>query len=170
LHFCITTVKINSTISTTRNYALTKVINQKIISLTIIDLKENMKILTSVILLTTLAGCASAPPNLEKEARQTLKGNCLTLFLNPSYQYISMVNGRTAFALADSPEGQICGAANNHDLQDGLFINLPPIDRLEALAIERCERAKSFNNKTPCKLYARGTTIVWGKSSSSGLK
>lgn len=117
-----------------------------------------------------LFGCASAPPQVEQEARETLRDGCLALFLSSKYQYVAMVNGRAAFALANDPNGQICGAANNHDIQDGFLINLPPIDRLEALALQRCERAKPGHIQSPCRLYARGTEIVWKKSTSSGMK
>jgi hypothetical protein len=131
-----------------------------------------IRLLTTASLATSflLFGCASAPPKVEQEARQTLRGNCLTLFLDSRYQYVAMVNGRAAFALADDEKGQICGAANNHDIQDGMLINLPPIDRLEALALQRCEQSKPQYIKAPCRLYARGSEIVWKKSTSSGMK
>jgi hypothetical protein len=92
------------------------------------------------------------------------------MFLDSRYQYVAMVNGRAAFALVDDPLGQVCAAANNHDIQDGIFINLPPIDRLEALALQRCEGAKPSQIKAPCRLFARGREIVWRKSTGSGLK
>ena len=117
-----------------------------------------------------LYGCASAPPQVQQEASQTLRPQCLKMFLDSTYQYVAKVNGRAAFAIADDTKGQICGAANNHDLQDGVFINLPPIDRLEALAIERCEKARPSYIQAPCRLYARGSEIVWKKATSSGLK
>jgi hypothetical protein len=117
-----------------------------------------------------LYGCASAPTGVQQEASQTLRGQCLALFLDSKYQYVAKVNGRAAFAIADDPQGQICGAANNHDLQDGLFINLAPIDRLEALAIKRCENGRPSYIQTPCRLYARGSEIVWKKATNSGLK
>jgi hypothetical protein len=104
------------------------------------------------------------------EAERYLTGNCLNLFLDSRFQYIARVNGRTAFALAENGGSQICGAANNYDLQDGYFINLPPIDRLEAIAIKRCEAAKPAGFDAPCRIFARGQEIVWKKATSGGMK
>ena len=116
-----------------------------------------------------ISGCA-APPEIQQEATRYLSKQCLDIFLSSNYQYVARVNGRAAFALAEQGSYQVCGAANNHDIQDGLLINLPPIDRLEALAIQRCEAAKPVNFTAPCKLFARGQEIVWKKSMDSGLK
>jgi len=111
----------------------------------------------------TLSGCASAPKQVAEEAARYLRQPCLSAFLDGRYQYVAMVNGRAAFALADDTNGQACGFANNHDVRDGLFINLPPVDRLEALALQRCESGKPNYIKAPCRLFARGAEIVWKK-------
>jgi hypothetical protein len=114
-----------------------------------------------------LWGCA-APPEIKARATQDLRGACLALFLNPNvggYQYVSNAStGRSAFALASDAGVQSCGMATNmsSDISDSMFLSLPNIDRVEAVAIQRCEAAKSSAIKAPCRTYARRNEIVWG--------
>lgn len=131
-------------------------------------------ILTLAILLTTY-GCA-APGHIQDRASRDLSGNCLTLFLNSGvggYQYVAnAITGRAAFALAVESGRQSCGMATNmsYDVADSLLLSLPNVDRLEALAIQRCEQAKGPNFSAPCRTYARNNTIVWGSALSKGME
>lgn len=131
---------------------------------------KKMKIRAALIasLILTLSGCA-APAHVQKQASEILTGACLAMFLEQGpYKYQAAANmGRAAFAVAIDPtSGQmVCGKATNYygDVADGLFISLPPMDRLEAVAIKRCEQIKPSTLKAPCRLYAKGNDIVWGK-------
>lgn len=114
-----------------------------------------------------LFGCATTNND---EAAKYLSGECLEAFQSFKYQYVASVNGRTAFAVAQKGANQVCGSATNFDIQDGYLINLPPIDRLEALAIKRCEANKPKDFDSPCILFARGKDIVYKKTLSDGLK
>jgi hypothetical protein len=131
------------------------------------------KFATTIISVISLLGCA-APPEVKLRATQDLRGACLALFLNPNvggYQYVSNAStGRSAFALASDAGGQSCGMATNmsSDISDSMFLSLPNVDRVEAVAIQRCEANKSPSIKAPCRTYARKNEIVWG--SGSGLK
>jgi hypothetical protein len=128
-----------------------------------------------VYLSIALYGCA-ASPQIQEQASKDLVGNCLQLFLNSGvggYQYVAnAATGRAAFALASDTGGQSCGMATNmsYDVSDSLFLSLPNVDRVEALAIQRCEQAKQPNIKSPCRTYARNNTIVWRNALSKGME
>lgn len=118
-------------------------------------------------------GCA-ASPSVKREAEKYLSGACQELFLGGGigqYQYmVSMPMGRAAFALASDDGGQTCAMATNRDAVDGYFIAMPNVDKLEALAIQRCEKGKRASIKAPCRTFARGDEIVWGKSFNKGME
>lgn len=120
-------------------------------------------------------GCA-ASPSVKREAEKYLSGACLELFLASGpgkYQYVvNSPTGRAAFALASDAGGQTCAMATNMswDVVDGYFVSIPNVDKLEALAIQRCEKGKRASIKAPCRTFARGDEIVWGKSFNKGLE
>lgn len=120
-------------------------------------------------------GCA-ASPSVKREAERYLSGACQELFLGGGvgqYQYVvGLPTGRAAFALASDAGGQTCAMATNMswDVVDGYFISVPNVDKLEALAIQRCEKGKRSSIKAPCRTFARGDEIVWGKSFNKGME
>lgn len=134
-------------------------------------MKRALIILVSMIVM----GCA-ASESVRQEAQMYLKGACLDMFLASGpgkYQYVAnSPTGRAAFALASDGGLQSCGMATNMswDVADSLLISLPNVDKVEALAIQRCEKAKSASIKTPCRTFARGDQIVWGKATSKGMQ
>jgi hypothetical protein len=134
-----------------------------------------MKRLTIFFAALVLLGCA-ASESVRKEAELHLKGACLDMFLSSApgkYQYVAnSPTGRAAFAVASDSGGQACGMATNMawDVQDSLLISIPNVDKVEALAIQRCEKAKSSSIKAPCRTFARGDQIVWGKSLNRGMQ
>lgn len=127
------------------------------------------KIFTALLVTTFVAGC-SAPAYIIEKANKDLVGSCLNLFLDSGvgrYQYVANAStGRAAFALASYGNQQACGMATNmsSDVQDNLFFSMPSFEKLEAVAIQRCENAKSPSIKTPCLTYARNNEIVWNPS------
>ena len=129
-------------------------------------MKNKIALIASWILI--LSGC-TAPAHVQKQASETLTGACLAMFLEQGpYKYQAAANmGLAAFAVAIDPKtGEMaCGKATNYygDVADGLFIFLPPMDRLEAVAIQRCEQIKPTTLNSPCRLFAKGNDIVWGK-------
>jgi len=126
-------------------------------------------------LILALYGC-SAPQKVKDEATTLLKGNCLDMFLDASvgkYQYVAnSPTGKVAFAYASDGGGFSCGMATNMawDTTDSLFFSMPNIDKMEALAIQRCERQKPTTVKSMCRTFARGNDIVWGKFLNKGLE
>lgn len=129
----------------------------------------------SVLTVLLITGCA-ASESVKQEAQLYLRGSCLELFLASSpgkYQYVAnSPTGRAAFALASDGAGQSCGMATNMswDVADSLLISLPNVDKVEALAIQRCEKAKNAAIKAPCRTFARGDEIVWGKALKKGMQ
>lgn len=87
-----------------------------------------------------------------------------------SYSYISRVNGRAVFAIADGADGQWCGFSTNYDLYDpdlgikddgGLFLSLANIEDLKRVAIARCNSVKPAGSRTRCSVYAVAKNIIW---------
>lgn len=125
----------------------------------------------STILLLGLAGCA-APGNVKDQA-SLIMGNssCHALFVDngfASYQHCThQFSPKCVFVLAkDSSNNQSCAFARKWELVDNLcVINCSPtITQVEALALSRCEEAKSKMNvdpSTPCKVFAHNNDIVW---------
>ena len=134
-----------------------------------------MKRVFIILLPIIFLGCA-ASASVKREAEMHLKGACLDMFLASGpgkYQYVAnSPTGRAAFALASDGGLQSCGMATNMswDVADSLLISLPNVDKVEALAIQRCEKAKSASIKSPCRTFARGDEIVWGKTMSKGMQ
>ena len=122
-----------------------------------------------------LIGCA-ASQQVRNEASKHLYGQCLEMFLANGvgkYQYVAnSPTGRVAFALASNGKNQACGMATNMhwDTTENILFSMPNVDRLEALAIQRCEKTKNSEIKTPCRTFARGNDIVWGKALKRGLE
>jgi len=134
----------------------------------------NIQIVCFTVLIT---GCAwNAPPQVEQIARNFLKGNCLDLFLDPgSYKYqhlatnivVKQSGGAGAvFALSDGPTGQYCGYAtsNYKDVKESSLEITAPLQKLEAVAIARCEATKPRNNRSPCKIFAINNDVVWKRT------
>ena len=121
-------------------------------------------------------GC-STPNHVKEEAERILKGECLNLFLNSSvgngYQYVAnFATGRAAFALAVDGNNQACGMATNMhwDTTDSILFSTPNLDRMEAIAINRCEKNKPANLQSSCRTFAKNNDIIWQKTIESGLK
>jgi len=147
--------------------------------LIMLNTKLNIQI-ACVILVAS--GCAwNAPPQVDQMARKYLKGNCLGLFLDSgSYKYQHLATNivvkqsggvGAVFALSDGPTGQYCGYAtsNYKDVKESSFEITAPIQKLEAVAIARCEATKPQNNKNPCKIFAINNDIVWKFNEKSTL-
>jgi len=138
----------------------------------------NLKLKIQIVSVTVLiSGCAwNAPPQVEQIARNFLKGNCLDLFLDPgSYKYQHLATNvvvkqsggiGAVFALSDGPAGQYCGYAtsNYKDIKESSLEVTAPLQKLEAVAIARCEATKTQNNKNPCKIFAINNDIVWKRT------
>lgn len=122
-----------------------------------------------------VAGC-TASPQLKLQAQSVLRGQCLDMFLNAvpgKYMYVAnSPTGSAAFALASDAGGQACGFATNMnaDTTDSLWFSKPGVDKMEAVAIARCEANKPLSVKAPCRTYAKKNKIIWENSLESGLK
>lgn len=122
-----------------------------------------------------LVGCA-ASPQLKLEAQSILRGQCLDMFLNANPgQYMYVANSPTgsgAFALASDGGGQACGVATNMnwDTAENNWFSKPGVDKMEAVAIARCEANKPASVKAPCRTFAKKNKIVWQNSLENGLQ
>lgn len=120
-----------------------------------------------------LSAC-SAPPKVANKVSKFLRGDCLALFLDSGmyrYQHLSQAPaGRAVFALSDDASGQFCGYATNNykDVKESTFEILAPWDKLEVVAIARCEKVKPVGAKS-CKIFARNNKIVWTLNIKSTL-
>lgn len=134
-----------------------------------------MKRIFNLLAIFLLTGCA-ASQQVREEATRHLRGQCLEMFLASGvgqYQYVAnSPTGRVAFALASDENGQSCGMATNMawDTTESVLFSMPNVDRMEALAIQRCEQRKSSSIKAPCRTFARGSEIVWGKALNKGMQ
>lgn len=134
-----------------------------------------MKKFFTLLLVVFVSGC-SAPTKVKDEASRYLQGPCLSMFLDSGvgrYQYVSQAaTGRAAFALASDQGGQACGMATNmaFDVTESSFFYLPAVERIEAVAIYRCEKSKAPSVKAPCRVFARGNEIVWNRGLSKGME
>ena len=127
-----------------------------------------------VIFTVVLISACSAPPKVTSEVSQFLSGNCRAMFLDSGafrYQHLSQaMGGRAVFALSDSTAGQFCGYATNNykDVKESSFEIQAPWDKLEVVAVARCESVKPAN-APPCKVFARNNDVVWTFSKKSTL-
>lgn len=128
-----------------------------------------------LILLGVLTGCAT-PPDVKSKAQSILgDGKCFLIFTDDGlhrYQHVAQM-ARAVFALAKDQAGQACGWASNRwgDVNDGVLISLPNYEKLETVAIARCEAAKQGTSvKSPCRIFARGNEVVWGNSAKIGME
>ena len=134
-----------------------------------------MQRIFNLLIIFILTGCA-ASKEVRDEANIHLHGQCLEMFLASGvgqYQYVAnSPTGRVAFALASDANGQSCGMATNmySDTTESVLFSMPNVDRMEALAIQRCEQRKSASIKAHCRTFARGSEIVWGKSLNKGMQ
>lgn len=134
-----------------------------------------IKLLRTIFVILLLSSCV-ASQHVKDQATRYLSGDCLALFLDSGlggYQYVANApTGRAAFALASDPNGQSCGMATNmhYDIAENLFLSLPNVDRVEALAIQRCEQRKSTSINAPCRTFARNNEVVWRKALDDGMK
>lgn len=127
-----------------------------------------------VILTIFLLSACTAPPKVTSEVFQFLTGNCRAMFLDTGafrYQHLSQaIGGRAVFALSDSSAGQFCGYATNNykDVKESSFEIQAPWDKLEVVAIARCESVKA-KGAPPCKVFARNNEVVWTFNKKSTL-
>jgi len=134
-----------------------------------------IKLLRTIFVILLLSSCV-ASQHVKDQATRYLRGDCLALFLGSGlggYQYVANApTGRAAFALASDASGQSCGMATNmhYDIAENLFLSLPNVDRVEALAIQRCEQRKSASINAPCRTFARNNEVVWRKALDDGMK
>jgi hypothetical protein len=122
-----------------------------------------------------ITGC-SAPTKVLDESSKVLRGNCLTLFLDSrmyQYQHVAQapLGGRAVMAVSDSAQGQYCAwSSNRHwDVQDQMLTPSVAWEKLEAVAIARCEEVKPSSVKEPCRIFSRNNTIVWGIKKPTSL-
>jgi len=117
-------------------------------------------------------GCA-APSQVKDKAASILNPPCYEYFTNGSlggYQlFAHQFSPMVALAYAqDFPGGPaVCWGANKHE------VLTPTWDRVETLAIARCEDAKIKANSTikaACKIFARNNDIVIDKNESIKLQ
>jgi hypothetical protein len=137
-------------------------------------------------IIPALSGCGEVLTKDEIIANQrnisyVLRGQCYSDYI---YKY-QMYNGYpykkrdydTAFAVfQDSINGaefQACGFATAVDVKNGYIVTDAPSDDIENVAIARCEAdklEKNINSKTPCTIFARGSTILWKHNQDIGLQ
>lgn len=128
-----------------------------------------------LIIVIALSGCA-ASPQLKLEAQSILQGKCLDMFLDTGvgrYMYVAnSPTGSAAFALASDAGGQACGFATNMyaDTTESNFFSKPGLNKMEAVAIARCEASKPETVKAPCRTFAKKNNIVWQKSLSGEMR
>lgn len=123
---------------------------------------------------TLVSGCV-APAAVRAQAETILIGQCRELFLAGGvgdYQHVANApTGVAAFALASDNGMQSCGYATNYkDQLESAWFSMPNADRMEAVAIARCEARKPASIKAPCRTFARNNEIVWEASLSRGLR
>ena len=133
-------------------------------------------LLPVVVAISMLSSC-SAPKLVAETANKDLSGTCRAIFLDSGYyRYQHVANapfgGRAVLALADDPQyGQFCAWARGGmgDIQDSAFDMAIAWEKIEFVAIARCETSKPEYVKAPCKIYARNNDIVWHDKNKTGL-
>jgi hypothetical protein len=126
------------------------------------------KLYPILILILILTGCA-APGPVKEKANNILKPVCYEKFIDNSlgsYQHFAhQFSPKVVFAYAEDASSYVCGDAYWGELVDNMCLVgcSPTWSQIEALALSRCESAKSpsFDKKKPCKLFARNNEIVW---------
>jgi len=121
------------------------------------------------------AGCA-APIKVRDEASLYLRGRCLEQFLDSGvhrYQhYAQSGTGQVVLALSDDGRGnQVCAQSSNNPNEVrgwGLLINTVTWDKLEIIAVARCESIRPAS-APPCRVFARNNDIVWKEVKKSTL-
>ena len=120
-----------------------------------------------VVIMAILPGCAT-PPTVKEKASSILKTVCMEMF-DGRFQRFQLNIRPPIFALAVDGDGQACGMAAMIDAQDS-FMTMGTSQKIETIAIARCEAAKPASVKAPCKVFARGNEIVWDKKLNIGLE
>lgn len=123
-----------------------------------------------IILIATLLilnGCA-APPEVSAKATLVLKGSCLEMFESRFQRFMANIRP-PIFAVANDSSGQSCGMASMSDAHDQFF-TIGTTNKIEAIAIARCEAGKPMQLKAVCKVFARGNNIVWDQKEKIGLE
>ena len=118
------------------------------------------------IITLSLLGCTTAPPvATSQKAAEFLPTACLNLFYDLNYQNPAQ-REKAVFAYVKDKDGYACAIANPQIVGDGvLYYSIPTWEKLETVAIARCEAAKGYNKiKTPCRVFAYGNEIVWEKN------
>jgi hypothetical protein len=137
-------------------------------------------IVTGSIASILLSGCAPVIPQSNLDAADKYLGSaCKAMFLRNDlrgYQFWSQspLNSKQAvFALAIDPKTgtQSCGYATNHpyDVKENALEITTTWEKLDAVAIARCESARPASLTTPCRVFSRRNEIVWGKAGKTGL-
>lgn len=136
-----------------------------------------MKNLLLVAVAISILSSCSAPKIVAETANKDLSSACRAIFLDSGYfRYQHVANaplgGRAVLALSDDPQyGQSCAWARGGmgDVQDSALDMAIAWEKIEFVAIARCEAAKPANVKTPCKVYSRNNKIVWRDTRQTGL-
>ena len=78
---------------------------------------------------------------------------------------------RLGDAIDPKTGAQSCGYATNHpyDVKENALEITTTWEKLDAVAIARCESARPAGLTTPCRVFARRNEIVWGKAGKTGL-
>jgi len=124
----------------------------------------------------SLVSC-STPQTAIDAADKYLKGSCKEMFLARGYaKYQSMASnpiGQSVMALAVDPKSgrQACGMAtnNNRDVKESQLDITTSWEKLDAVAISRCEAAKPPDLNASCRIFARKNDIVWSQNTKLGL-
>jgi len=127
-----------------------------------------------------LTACSPTIPQSNLDAADKYLGpTCKALFLSNGlrgYQFWSQsaLNSKQAvFALAIDPRtgAQSCGYATNHpnDVKENALEITTSWEKLDAVAIARCESARPAGLTSPCRVFARRNEIVWDKTGKIGL-
>jgi hypothetical protein len=151
----------------------------------------NMRPFILLFIIPALYSCGEVQTKDEISANQTKLSYIFHVASRCYYEYINnyqRINGYpyknrdfdTAFAFAsdtsfNGSEFHFCGFASPLDVKNGYIVSDAPFDDIANVAIARCEAnkeevEKSITFKAPCKILARGTSIVWEQFEDIGLQ
>ena len=127
-----------------------------------------------LLIIFIVSGCATPGPFPKEKAALFLKGACYQLFIGAYQSYTNILwIPKAAYALsADSNGAQSCAMAWRREVTDDFWTEDASWEKIEALALSRCEDYKLKNNtsSSPCKIYARNNEIVWDQYKNEKFK